>query len=169
MTDMKKYFSYQLANCEPNSGDFLGDRTFDRAVIELMTAYPTHVPGASLTEDQAQKMITEKIQELKKHAGEYQLYYMLETVKPGANPNLPGAHSIDLEVRVIWESDLAELEQLEYLRGGDGDRHMSMPRFRKKQVSECRVCGDTKLVEGLDFYGCTPSYETCGACHCAPD
>lgn len=163
--NIKQYFSHQLAETKPHTGDYLRGRTREDVVDSIMSfEHGTHGEDTPSSEAEAQfrrsridHHVRAAIEEYKKRAGDRELYFMVENVKMTD----AGSTAISVEIRKVWESELANfgLEQYEYVRGGDSKDNM--PRFRKI-VPTCEICGDTGIVQGLDFIGGSPTFESCG-------
>lgn len=154
--NIRDYFIDQLATAKPSPGNFQMGRSYEEAVEAIQRC---HEPPIQWHEAKAR--LDERNAEFKLHEGERQLYYMLEVPSDDIT-------KISIEVLRIWESELDTLKDYEYVfttnpRAGG----TPIPKFRKPPTPQvekkymCVLCQDEGLVEGLDFYGCSPTYETC--------
>lgn len=163
---IREHFAEQLADSIVCTGRYMPSLSREEAIQELKHG-GRFTPPLTTSGETAEEYYDRKNLEFSQHEGERMLFFMRE------GPAVHAPATMKVEILSVWESDLEKvLEGYEIVPTRPRRDGPFFPKFRKKvaEVTQvCRSCGDTKLVEGLDFYGCSPSYETCGDCHCAPD
>lgn len=100
---LKEAFAPQLKTTKPCSGNYLGHKTFNEAVIFIQNPHKD-----TITVEQAEAMVTRKMKEYEDHKGDYEFYFILRDTE-----------AISIEVLRCWQSQLERMESTGFKWNGE--------------------------------------------------
>lgn len=118
---MKQHFQTQLETVEPCSGDFLNGRKYDQVVKDLRGS---KIPALNSEGIDFHFYVDKLIASYKEHAGEKQLFYIVEHQKKNQRK------TIRLEIIKIWETELDDVFKKGEFEFVGMSTCSSIPKFR---------------------------------------